>query len=74
MEAGASGYLLKTSSASEIAEAIRSTYKWRSIFLKRKIVKKYWIGKVLKQKTILHDDLTNFHKRRCWEVDFPRIF
>lgn len=39
MEAGASGYLLKTSSASEIAEAIRRTYSGEAI-IEEKVSKK----------------------------------
>lgn len=45
MEAGAKSYLLKTSSASEIAEAIRSTYKGQQI-----------LGPEVTQKIIRKDD------------------
>ncbi|GEQ33912.1 response regulator transcription factor [Marinilactibacillus psychrotolerans] len=61
MEAGASGYLLKTSSASEIAEAIRSTYNGDPYF-ETEVTEKILDRESTKQKTILHDDLTNREK------------
>ena len=32
LEAGATSYMLKTSKASEIADAVRATYKWSNYF------------------------------------------
>lgn len=57
MEAGASGYLLKTSSASDIAEAIRRTYSGEEIIedeVSQKLLEKEQSG----PQRILHDDLT----------------
>lgn len=58
MEAGASGYLLKTSSASEIAEAIRSTYKGDAVF-DGEVTEKMMNREMKKDEWVLHDDLTN---------------
>ena len=57
IEAGAAGYLLKTSSASEIAEAIRATFKGE------KVLEPEVTGMMMKRLTrqnehVLHDDLT----------------
>lgn len=61
MEAGASGYLLKTSSASEIAEAIRSTYKGDSVF-DGEVTEKMMDRENKVEEWVLHDDLTNREK------------
>ncbi len=53
MKAGAQSYLLKTSSASEIAEAIRRTYLGEEI-IEEQVFKKL----VAQDKKMLHDDLT----------------
>lgn len=61
MEAGASGYLLKTSSASEIAEAIRSTYNGDPYF-ETEVTEKIMDCETSQPQMILHDDLTNREK------------
>lgn len=61
MEAGASGYLLKTSSASEIAEAIRSTYKGNAVF-EAEVTEKMMNRENRSNEIVLHDDLTNREK------------
>lgn len=61
MEAGASGYLLKTSSASEIAEAIRSTYKGDPVF-DGEVTEKMLDKESRANELVLHDDLTNREK------------
>ena len=58
LEAGATSYMLKTSKASEIADAVRSTYRGQSV-LEPQVT-----GKMMKRMTegtkrILHEDLTN---------------
>lgn len=53
MKAGAQSYLLKTSSASEIAEAIRRTYLGEEI-IEEQVFRKL----VAQDKKMLHDDLT----------------
>lgn len=53
MKAGAQSYLLKTSSASEIAEAIRRTYLGEEI-IEEEVFRKL----VAQDKKMLHDDLT----------------
>lgn len=58
LEAGATSYMLKTSKAAEIAEAVRSTYRGQSV-LEPQVT-----GKMMKRMTegtkrILHEDLTN---------------
>lgn len=58
MDAGASGYLLKTSSAKEIAEAIRRTHMGEEIIEEEVSQKLSNKNKEIKQR-ILHDDLTN---------------
>lgn len=58
MEAGASGYMLKTSSASDIAEAIRTTYQGDTVF-EEEVTKKILEHHATAQKFLLHDDLTN---------------
>ena len=58
MEAGASGYLLKTSSASEIAHAIRRTYSGEAIIEDAVSELLVEIEKN-ENSTKLHDDLTN---------------
>lgn len=55
IEAGATSYLLKTSSAGNIAEAIRDTYKGQSI-LEPKVAAKMMTN--MRKMTPLHDDLT----------------
>ena len=55
IEAGATSYLLKTSSAGNIAEAIRATYKGQSI-LEPKVAAKVMTN--MRKEVALHDDLT----------------
>lgn len=57
LEAGAASYILKTSTASEIANAIRSTYKGESI-LEPEVTGKMMERFTKKQKPMLHDELT----------------
>lgn len=57
LEAGAASYILKTSTAREISEAIRSTYKGESI-LETEVTAKMMTRLSKKQKHVLHDDLT----------------
>lgn len=61
MEAGASGYILKTSSASEIAEAIRSTYRGDSVF-EPEVTQKMMEKDQKEDEFILHEDLTTREK------------
>lgn len=58
MEAGASGYMLKTSSASEIADAIRSAYEGDTVF-EEEVTQKIIEHDHMPQEYLLHDDLTN---------------
>lgn len=58
MEAGASGYLLKTSSASEIAEAIRRTHAGKAI-IEEEVSKKIQEDAINGDRRNLHEDLTN---------------
>lgn len=58
MEAGASGYMLKTSSASEIANAIRSAYEGDTVF-EEEVTQKIIERDHMPQEYLLHDDLTN---------------
>ncbi len=58
MEAGASGYMLKTSSASEIADAIRSAYEGDTVF-EEEVTQKIIERDHMPQEYLLHDDLTN---------------
>lgn len=58
MEAGASGYLLKTSSAKEIAEAIRRTYMGEEI-IEDEVSEKLSTKNERINQRILHHDLTN---------------
>lgn len=55
IEAGATSYLLKTSSADNMAEAIRATHNGQSI-LEPKVAAKVMTN--MRKKTALHDDLT----------------
>ena len=57
MAAGAQSYLLKTSSASEIAEAIRRTYLGEEI-IEERVSQKLATRDEKKQTKILHEDLT----------------
>ena len=57
MEAGAQSYLLKTSSASEIAEAIRRTYFGEEI-IEDQVLKKIVAREKKMSKKMLHEDLT----------------
>ncbi|MEA3320224.1 MAG: response regulator transcription factor [Bacillota bacterium] len=58
LEAGATSYMLKTSKASEIANAVRSTYKGQSI-LEPEVAGK--MMKKMRRKTVIlpHEELTN---------------
>ena len=58
LEAGASSYILKTSTASTIANAIRSTYKGETI-LEPEVTGKMMERLTKKQVHQLHEDLTN---------------
>ena len=58
LEAGASGYLLKTSTASEIAEAIRRTYSGEEI-IEEEVSKKMKEDELSGDRRNLHQDLTN---------------
>lgn len=58
LEAGARGYLLKTSSASDIAEAIRKTYLGEEI-IEEEVSNKIKEDEVNRDRQHLHDDLTN---------------
>lgn len=57
LEAGATSYLLKTSKASEIAKAIRSTYHGQSI-LEPEVTNKMMAKMQKRHKPLLHEDLT----------------
>lgn len=57
LEAGATSYMLKTSKASEIANAVRSTYEGQSV-LEPEVTGKMMM-KMRKQTTPLHEQLTN---------------
>ncbi len=57
MAAGASGYLLKTSSASEIAEAIRRTHVGEKV-IEEQVSKKLYDTTYETDKRKLHEDLT----------------
>ena len=59
MEAGASGYLLKTSSASEIAEAIRRTYSGEAI-IEEEVSEKLKENEKNGGRHNLHEDLQVF--------------
>lgn len=58
MESGASGYLLKTSSAAEIANAIRAIFKGESVF-EEQVTQKVIEREMSANESHLHDDLTN---------------
>lgn len=58
LEAGASSYMLKTSTASEIADAIRATYGGDSV-LEPEVTGKMMQRLTAKSEKNLHDDLTN---------------
>ncbi|OJG17489.1 LuxR family response regulator [Enterococcus canis] len=58
IEAGAAGYLLKTSSASEIADAIRATYRGERV-LEPEVTNKMMERLSKKHEPVLHEDLTN---------------
>ncbi|SJZ71814.1 two-component system, NarL family, response regulator LiaR [Pilibacter termitis] len=58
LEAGASGYLLKTSSAQEIANAIRKTFKGEKV-LEAAVTEKMVEKMTQKHITELHEELTN---------------
>ncbi len=57
LEAGATSYLLKTSKASKIAEAVRSTYQGQSV-LEPEVTGKMMSKMRQKNRQELHDDLT----------------
>ena len=58
LEAGATSYMLKTSKASEIANAVRSTYEGQSV-LEPEVTGKMMMKMRKKEPTALHDQLTN---------------
>ncbi|QTN00976.1 response regulator [Sediminibacillus dalangtanensis] len=57
LEAGASSYLLKTSKASEIAQAIRSTYQGEAVF-EPEVTNKVMAKMRNRQTTLPHESLT----------------
>lgn len=58
IEAGAAGYLLKTSSAREIANAVRATHRGETV-LEAEVTGKMMARLNQKNQPVLHDDLTN---------------
>ncbi|MGE6258584.1 response regulator [Heyndrickxia sporothermodurans] len=58
LEAGAASYMLKTSKASDIADAVRSTYEGQSV-LEPEVTGKMMMRMKQGNKRPLHDDLTN---------------
>lgn len=60
IEAGAAGYLLKTSTAHEIADAIRATQRGERV-LEPEVTTKM-MDRLTNRTPILHDDLTNREK------------
>lgn len=58
IEAGATGYLLKTSTAHEIADAIRATQRGERV-LEPEVTSKMMEKMSRRNEPILHDDLTN---------------
>lgn len=58
LEAGAISYILKTSSAQEIAEAIRSTYQGESV-MQEEVTQKILDRDLAENQSQLHDDLTS---------------
>ncbi|MGH2335421.1 DNA-binding response regulator, partial [Enterococcus faecalis] len=58
IEGGAAGYLLKTSTAHEIADAIRATYRGERV-LEPEVRHKMMERLTKKQEPVLHEDLTN---------------
>ncbi|MGX7013163.1 response regulator [Vagococcus silagei] len=61
IEAGAAGYLLKTSSAKDIANAIRSAYEGNKV-LEPEVTNKMMARLTQPKQHILHEDLTNREK------------
>jgi len=57
LQAGATSYMLKTSKASEIAEAVRSTFKGQ-IVLEPEVTDKMMMKMREKPQVLLHDELT----------------
>ena len=57
LEAGATSYMLKTSKASEIADAVRSTFKGQ-IVLEPEVTDKMMMKMREKPQSLLHDELT----------------
>lgn len=57
IEAGATSYLLKTSKASEIADAIRATYRGQSV-LEPEVTGKMMVKMQRKNKPLPHEELT----------------
>ncbi len=57
LEAGATSYMLKTSKASEIADAVRQTYHGQSV-LEPEVTGKMMLKMRQKQTTELHEELT----------------
>ncbi|MEK5522484.1 response regulator transcription factor [Heyndrickxia sp. FSL W8-0423] len=58
LEAGATSYMLKTSKANDIAEAVRSTFEGQSV-LEPQVTGKMMMRMKQGNKRPLHDDLTN---------------
>ncbi len=58
LEAGATSYMLKTSKASEIAEAVRKTYHGQSV-LEPEVTGKMMVRMRQKDKVLPHEELTN---------------
>lgn len=57
LEAGASSYMLKTSKASEIAEAVRATFEGQSV-LEPEVTGKMMVKMRQKKQVLLHEELT----------------
>lgn len=58
IEAGAAGYLLKTSTAGEIANSIRATFRGETV-LEPEVTGKMMERMTRKNEPVLHEDLTN---------------
>lgn len=57
LEAGASSYMLKTSKASEIADAVRATFQGQSV-LEPEVTGKMMVKMRQKKQVLLHEELT----------------
>ncbi|EDL65228.1 two-component response regulator [Bacillus sp. SG-1] len=64
LEAGATSYMLKTSKASEIADAVRSTYQGQTV-LEPEVTGKMMLKMRGKNMALPHEELTNRRWRSC---------